>query len=108
MDRAKNLILAVAPRRLVTPCGFVWAALALCLLYAVCHGLGWREYTGFLCGSAPLGERAALCLVPGIVYVVAYLGFVLVAPILVLASGIFALLVRPRRWDRPPREVAGD
>ena len=87
IGRTKNFIVAVAPHRLITPRGFMWAALPLCLLYAVCHVLGWREYTAFLSGSAPAGERTDLGLLLGIVYVVAYFGFVLVAPILLLAAG---------------------
>ncbi len=93
MGRTKSFLLALLPRRLVSPCGFVWAALVLCLLYAVCHALGWREYTSFLSGSAPVGERSNLALVLGIVYVLSYFGFVLLAPILALAAAIFALLL---------------
>ena len=96
-DRTKKLLLAVVPCRLVSPSGFVWAAVALCLFYAVCHALGWREYTAFLSGSAPTGEQAASGFVLGIVYFVAYVGFVLVAPILVVASGLFTLLLRACR-----------
>jgi hypothetical protein len=105
IGRATNFIVA-APRRLVTPRGFVWAAAALCLLYAVCHVLGWREYTAFLSGSAPAAERANLCLALGIVYAVAYFGFVLLAPILLIAAGIFALLLHARRADRTVCENA--
>jgi hypothetical protein len=36
------------------------------------------------------------CCALGIVYAAAYFGFVLVAPILLLASGIFALLLRAK------------
>jgi hypothetical protein len=104
MGRAKNFILAAAPRRLFTPRGFVWAAWAVCLLYGVCHVLGWREYTAFLSGSAPAAEQANLCLALGIVYAAAYFGFVLLAPILLLAAGIFTLLLRAGRTDRPARE----
>ena len=98
--RAKNLFVAAVPRRLISPCGFVWAAAALCLSYSVCHVLGWREYTAFLSGSVAGGERAGLCLAFGIVYAAAYFGFVLIAPVLLLASAIFALLLRVRRPDR--------
>ncbi len=108
IGRARNFIVAVAPRRLFTPRGFLGAAAAVCLLYAVCHVLGWREYTAFLSGSAPAGEPADLCLVLGIVYAAAYFGFVLVAPILLLASGIFALLLHARQVDRPASKSAGD
>jgi hypothetical protein len=88
----------IVPRRLIGPGGFLWAALGLCLLYFICHLMGWREYTAFLSGSAPPGEQGTHGLLLGVVYMAAYFGFVLVAPVLVLASGIFALLLRP--WRR--------
>ena len=108
MGRTKNFIVAVTPRPLFSPRGFVWAAVAVCLLYAVCHVLGWREYTAFLSGSASAGERTDLRLVLGLVYVAAYFSFALVAPILLLASAIFALLLHPWRPDRLARESAGN
>ncbi|MGA2255125.1 MAG: hypothetical protein ABSG53_10725 [Thermoguttaceae bacterium] len=108
MGRTKNFIVAVAPHRLFTPRGFVWTAVAVGLLYAVCDALGWREYTAFLSGSAPAGERADLCLVLGIVYAVAHFGFLLGSPTLLLASGIFVLLLHTRDVARPASKSAGD
>ena len=90
MGRAEELHRGGGPAAPVQPGGFVWAAVAACLLYAVCHALGWREYAAFLSGSAPASD---LCLVLGIVYVVAYFGFVLARAILLLAAGIFAVLL---------------
>ena len=80
MGRAKNFIVAVAPRRLIHPARLRLGGRGRLPAVCVCHVLGWREYTAFLSGSAPAGERADLCLALGIVYAVAYFGFVLVAP----------------------------
>ncbi len=87
--------------RPITPGGFATVAIVLALGYLVAELLGWREYAGFLSGTLPAGAsefRAAL----GLLYVIAYLGFVLAAPILLIAAGLFALLLRPARIAKLP------
>jgi hypothetical protein len=93
----RHFILAIVPRPLISPCGFSRAAVLLCLFYMLCDGLGWREYTAFLSGSVPAGQQAVSGLLFGILYAASYFGFVLVVPILILASVIFAFLPRGGR-----------
>ncbi|MGO8688990.1 MAG: hypothetical protein ACLQLG_05095 [Thermoguttaceae bacterium] len=97
-DHAGSRIRWIFPRRLVTPGGFLWLAAALVLVYLVCDGLGWREYTSVLSGTVEPGDQGGRFLVPGLIYVAAYLGFVVAAPLLALAAGVFSLLLR--LWGR--------
>ena len=63
----------------------------LAVVYGVAHAAGLREYTSILCGMPPgSGWRSFL----GAAYILLYLGFVIVVPILVLGAAIFALLLR--------------
>src|SRR5262245_15226604 len=59
--------------------------------FLICHALGWREHTTFLSGT-PVDEGTSLSVsVPlGIIYMVAYFGSVLVAPIFLLAATLLA------------------
>ena len=90
-----NLLKQIIPLEIWTPKGFVVRAAIIALFFAVCHLLGWREHTSFLCGTT--GSTSAgghLSAVLGVIYIVAYLGFVLVAPMLVLAASILFGLER--------------
>ena len=93
MRSCHSLIRLAVPRHFVSPHGFLVTAAALCLLYAVCHGLGWREYATFLSGNMDSDTHVTL----GVIYVAAYFGCAVVVPILVLASAIFTLLLRSCR-----------
>lgn len=70
-----------------SPRGFLVRALLIAVAFAVVHVLGWREETRFLSGTP---ASASL----GAIYAFIYFGFVLIAPTLVLAAGIFAVLER--------------
>ncbi len=94
MSTFRRLIRVAMPRQLISPHGLLFAAVALGLLFAVCHTFGWRDHTAFLSGTMPLDGQTVL----GIVYAVAYFSVVIIAPILILAAVIFALLLRP--WRR--------
>lgn len=87
-----------------SPSGFIsWAVLIL-IFFLICHVSCWREHTTFISGTAAeANETAASSAALGMVYLVSYFAFVLVAPILVLASGIFAgLSALTRSFTRPP------
>jgi hypothetical protein len=75
-----------------SPRFFVTRALALAVLFLVAHLAGLREYTAFLSGTpATAGVGMRLSAFYGLVYIALYLGFVVVAPILLMAAGILAL-----------------
>jgi hypothetical protein len=76
---------------------FLMRALALGVLFLLAHLAGLREYTTFLSGTAAnpeAGLRWSSFL--GMIYIVLYLGFVVTAPILILAAGLLAVGKRMR------------
>ncbi|TFH13790.1 MAG: hypothetical protein E4H02_11155 [Lentisphaerales bacterium] len=87
---------------LLSPRGFLKRAAVLTVVFAVFHVAGLREMTSFLCGMAPMtGGAAKLSALMGLGYVVSYLGFIVIVPILVIASAL--LLVSSRIWPVKPR-----
>jgi len=72
-----------------SPTGFLVRAAMLILLFTLCHFAGLREYTSFLSGTLP---AAKVKIFFGCAYLVFYLGAVGLAPVFVLASGIFWVL----------------
>ncbi len=83
---------------LFSPKDFLRRAVMLALLFLAAHLAGLREYTSILNGtvaSPELGRGMSAFL--GLVYVFAYLGFVLLVPILLLAA---ALLTGWRKLSR--------
>jgi hypothetical protein len=88
--------------RLLSPRGFLGLAGILAVAYWGCDLAGWREYTSFLSGTFEAGRQGDVGVMLGAVYVLAYLGFVLIAPVLVLAAAVFAILLRAaNRRNRP-------
>ncbi len=75
-----------------SPEGFVVRAVAIAVLFLVCHLLGLRQYTTIASGSAPpsLGSESVGAAL-GVIYIAAYFGFVVLAPILLIGAGLFAL-----------------
>ena len=83
--------------RLVSPLGLVVVAVFIAMIYGVEHILGWREYVSFVFASH---TGRSIHTMMGMLYAIAYFGFVLVAPLLAIAAVIFAILLRlfaPRR-----------
>ena len=62
--------------------GLLMRVLLLTAFFMVCHLAGLRAYTSVLCGM----QAGGLTAVFGAVYIVAYLGFVVVAPIFLIAA----------------------
>jgi len=87
----------VSPRRLGA------AAALLAAVFVGCHALGLREEVSVLSGTSPGSEAAAIC---GIAYVVAWMGAVVVAPILALAALIQGAIGRVRRGRPAPPSPA--
>lgn len=83
-----------------SPRFFFVRAIALGLLFLFAQLGGLREYTTFLSGTTanPEVSRAmsALC---GITYLLLYMGCVVIAPILLIASGLLAIWGRRRSSD---------
>lgn len=76
-----------------SPKGFLTRAAILTFLFAIVHLVGLREFTSVLSGTSATGGSAkTLSATAGSVYIVLYFAFVLIVPILVLSSGIFAVL----------------
>ena len=74
---------------LLSPKGFLVRAFWLVVFFAVCHAAGLREHTTFLSGTAASADgNVNSSAVFGMIYLCAYFGFVLVAPILVLAAAM--------------------
>jgi len=76
---------------LFSPKGFVQRAILICVAFAVVHLLGLREFTSVLngtTGSVEMGRGESAML--GFIYILSYLAFVLLVPILLLAAAIFA------------------
>lgn len=85
----------------LSPLGFVARALLLAVLFGVCELAGWREHTTFISGTvttAATGINASVMF--GLIYMLAYFGFVLAAPILFLAAAFLIL------WRRLTRTFA--
>jgi hypothetical protein len=79
--------------KIVSPAGLAASALVLAVLYGVAHLAGMREDTTILSGSAPPGGGSA-DVAAGVVYILLHFAFVIGAPILALAAGIFWALAR--------------
>jgi hypothetical protein len=83
---------------LFSPKDFVRRALVLTIIFLAVHLAGLREYTTILNGTVASVELGrGLCAFLGLAYLFAYLGFVLLVPILLLAAAMLA------GWKRLPR-----
>ena len=79
-----------------TPRGlFVWAVL-LSAVFAGVHLAGWRELTTMLSATAVEGYTFAGTAARGAAYLLAYFGFVLGVPILLIAAGILKWMELPQ------------
>ena len=90
--------------QLFSPKGFLICAATLGILFLACHAAGLREYTSILCGQSRAEDQWAPFL--GMGYVLFYLAFVLLVPVLVLAAAILALLQRLLGGREPPAPLS--
>ena len=78
-----------------SPKGLFVRALILIVLFLLCHLAGLRVYTSVLTGTfIPIAGSTQLASLFGILYALLFLAAVLVAPILLIASGLLYLLER--------------
>ena len=77
-----------------SPLGLLARAVLIVLLYGLCELAGLRECTTFFSGTpaANLGWVVTASL--GLAYTLVYLAFVLIAPILLLASALLKIIQR--------------
>ena len=84
-----------------SPLAFVLTAAALVIFYAICELAGLREDTTFLSGTVAGGAWATTVRL-GTIYLVAYFGCVLAAPIFLLAAGLLTIWQRLARRPITP------
>jgi len=75
-----------------SPADLCKRACILTLLFALVHLVGLREFTTFLNGaveSVALGRQMSSFF--GLIYIFAYLGFVLLVPMLLIAAGLVCI-----------------
>lgn len=84
--------------RLFTSWGFLYRALLIIFVFAMLHLAGLREYTSFITGTTSGGYLDLL----GMTYFIFYALAVFLAPILLLAAGLLALL--ERFWPQVSRQ----
>ena len=81
---------------------FVRHAVLICVVFALAHLSGLREFTSVLngtTGSVAMDWQTAAAL--GVTYILLYLAFVLLVPTMILAAVILALWQRVRRRALP-------
>lgn len=87
---------------MLSPKDFVRHAALICVVFAIAHLLGLREFTSVLngtTGSVAMDWQMAAAL--GVAYILLYLAFVLLVPTMILAAVILALWQRTRRRALP-------
>ena len=95
MNALKSIYRRIAATKRCSPGGFVLWAASLAVLFAVLHLLGFREYASVLSGTVPLGAfNLIVNRFFAVVYVLLYLGAVILAPILLIGAAVFLLLER--------------
>jgi hypothetical protein len=91
MNMKKWLYLIDVP--VFSPKGFLIRAAILGAIFFLCYIAGLKEYTCILCGTSPTGNVADnWSSILGVVYVLCYFIFIVIVPVLIMASGILWLL----------------
>jgi hypothetical protein len=75
---------------MLTPRGFVARALVLAAVFTLCELAGWREHTTFISGTAAGGGNVEASAARGLIYLLAWFGFVLGTPVLLIAALLLA------------------
>ena len=100
----RNWLRAFVRAEVFSPKWFLSRAILITLFYVVCHLAGLRENATFLSGTS---TSAATSLdwsaILGVTYMAAYFGFVLAAPIFVIA----AILLQGQQWVLLSRRQSG-
>jgi len=82
-----------------SPAAFMLRALVIMVLFCVSELLGLREYTTFLSGtSANINLSWPVASALGLIHLLLYVGFILLAPISLITAGLIAA------WNRCKRQ----
>jgi hypothetical protein len=80
-----------------SPAAFVARAVVIAVLFGISELLGLGEYTTFLCGtSANLNMSWQTAATLGLIHLLLYVAFILLAPVSLIAAG---LLLAWQRWS---------
>ncbi len=77
-----------------SPKGLIVRAAVLSAVFLICHLIGLREFTTILCGTYPSTIMPVLAAGLGFVYVLMYLAFTVVVPVLLIAAGLLSIWAR--------------
>lgn len=95
-ESATNVLKKLWNANSFSPRGMILRAGIVVLIFAVCELAGLREHTTFLSGTAAGAEGGGnSSVILGVIYLAAYFACVLLAPVLLLASAVLALM---QRW----------
>jgi hypothetical protein len=86
------------PNDLLTWQGWLKRAAASAIFYLILHLLGWRDHLSIMSGTIPTGGswQAGLA----IIYLIAYINFVVIVPILIIGAGVLAMMQRTMKsWS---------
>ena len=86
---ARNSLARLSRLEVLSSAGLVARAGLLATVFALCEVTGLREYATFLSGTQQ-GSQWSSSVFGGVAYLFAYYGFVLAAPILLIAAGLLA------------------
>lgn len=79
---------------LISPIGLLILAMTIAVLYYVAEAMGWRATTSVISGTPPAGMSAFTAMIRAAAFMLLYFAFVLFAPILVIAAGLRATILR--------------
>ena len=99
MNTLKSFYHRLAAMPLFSPGGFAARAALILAVYLLAHLAGLRDSTSILSGTTPQGAYpAAVERIFALVYILAYLGAVMLAPVLLIAAVMLKLLGRSREF----------
>jgi hypothetical protein len=78
-------------RGFLSPAGLLARAALIGAAFLICHAAGLRHYTTVLSGSSAAAQTGTLNAVLGAIYLAAYFGVTLLAPVLAIGAGVLAL-----------------
>ena len=100
MKAVLNCLRHVWKAQTFSPTAFVARAVIITVLFCASELLGLREYTTFLSGtSANVNLNWSLASALGLIHLLLYVGFILLAPVMLIAAGLIAAW---NRWRNGP------